>query len=60
VVRSRTYFPTAAYRKMKRDATGWRRLYYGVAIAAGRVAGSHLISHVADSTGHRNKLSELL
>jgi hypothetical protein len=45
-VRSRTYFPFAAYRRLKRDATGWRRFYYGLAIAVGRVIGSRPMSHV--------------
>lgn len=46
VVRSRTYFPTAAYRQMERDATGWRRCYYGGALAAHRAIGSRVMSHV--------------
>lgn len=46
VLRSWTYFPSATYRSMRRDATGWRRLYYGVAIASARAIGSRLMSHV--------------
>lgn len=46
VVRRRTYFPTAGYRQMKRDATGWRGRYYSVAIAAHRAIGSRLMSHL--------------
>lgn len=46
VVRSRTYFPEAAYRHMKIGATGWRRLYYGAWLIAHRALGSRLLSHV--------------
>jgi hypothetical protein len=46
VIRSRTYFPTETYRKMKRDATGWRRIYYSVALAAGRAMGPRLTAHL--------------
>jgi SAM-dependent methyltransferase len=46
VVRSRTYFPAATYRRMGRDATALRRLYYGVALAVHRAIGSRLMSHV--------------
>jgi hypothetical protein len=31
---------------MEREATGWRRRYYGVALAAHRAIGSRLMSHV--------------
>lgn len=42
VIRSRTYFPEAAYRHMKSSATDWRRLYYGAWLIAHRAMGSRL------------------
>jgi SAM-dependent methyltransferase len=46
VMRSRTYFPTATYRQMSRDASRWRRCYYIAALVAHRAIGSRLMSHV--------------
>lgn len=46
VLRTRTYFPAAAYRRMRSEANGLRRLYYAIALVASRVIGSGLTSHL--------------
>ena len=46
VVRSRTYFPEAAYRDMQSGAIGWRRPYYSAWLIAHRVIGARLLAHL--------------